>query len=228
MRKYVLAASVAALALGSSPAFAQSAPSFTGPRVGLIIGATGEKLLKYDDLTIGLDAGYDFDAGGLVAGIGLEYQTDLGSDFGDVNETALLGRLGTRIGSSALLYATGGYSRVSAGGHPFTRNHEDGYRVGGGLEYALGSGATSIKLEQRYLNYGHGVDGFQTVLGLTVRAVGAVREEVAPPPPPVEAAPPPPPPPATQTCADGLVILATDVCPPPPPPPPPAAEPERG
>jgi len=206
------------LSMSATTAFAQNASPFTGPRIGVLIGSSGEKLFSFDNETIGIDGGYDFDVGGFVVGIGAEYQTDLGRDFFDINETALLARVGAVIGSSALLYATGGYTRISTGATPFGKFHEGGYRIGGGLEFALGGGGTSIKVEQRYFNYGRGLDGYQTVAGLSFRfGGGGVREEMAPPPPP--------PSPPTQTCADGSVILATDACPAPPPP---MAEPERG
>lgn len=229
MRKFVFAASVVALGLSATPAFAQSASSaFTGPRIGIIAATGGQHVIDFDEQTIGFDGGYDFDLGGAVAGFGVEYQTDLGRDFLDANQTAFLARIGAKIGDHALLYATGGYARLSSGATPFGKYHADGYLVGGGAEFALGGGGTSFKIEERYLNYGHSADAFQTLAGLSFRFGGGVREEMAPPPPPPPAPPPPPPPPATQTCADGSVILATDACPPPPPPPPPAAEPERG
>ena len=140
--EFIFAASVSALALGAAPAYAQNASPFTGARIGVLVGTGGNKVIDFDEQTVGLDAGYDFDAGGLVVGVGVEYQTDLGRDFLDVNETALLARIGFKLGSSSLLYATGGLTRISSGGTPFGKYHEGGYRVGGGLEFALGGGNT--------------------------------------------------------------------------------------
>ena len=229
MRRLIFAASAAAVGLCATPSYAQNASPFTGARIGVLAGTGGNNVIDFDEQTVGVDAGYDFDAGGVVVGLGVEYQTDLGNDFLDVNETALLARIGFKLGNNALVYATGGLTRISTGGTPFGKYHDGGYRVGGGLEFALGGGGTSIKIEERYLDYGRGFDAFQTVAGLSFRfGHHGNRVEAVPASQPMVDTPPPPPPPATQTCEDGSVILATDACSPPPPPPPPAPGPERG
>lgn len=170
MRTYLLAAA-AALTLTATPAFAQDAATpFTGARVGVTVGTGGNNFIDFDGATIGVDAGYDFDLGGAVMGFGAEYQTDLGDDFFDVNETALIARVGAKVGTKALVYASGGYTHISSGATPFGNIGADGYRIGGGVEFALGStGSTALKIEQRYLNYGNGADAFQTVAGLGFR-----------------------------------------------------------
>ena len=96
----------------------------------------------------------------------MDYQTDLGSDFFDVSETALLGRVGVKAGSNALVYGTGGYTRATTGATPFSSNGEDGYRLGAGVEFG---GPMSFKVEQRYTNYGGGANGWQTVAGVNWR-----------------------------------------------------------
>lgn len=166
MQKILLAASAAALSLFAVPASAQDTGSFTGGRAGVLIGTGGNNVIDFDSQTIGIDAGYDFDAGNVVVGVGAEYQTELGNDIFNVNETALLGRVGVKAGSNALVYGTGGYTRVGSGATPFSGNGEDGYRVGAGVEFG---GPMSFKVEQRYSNYGGGADGWQTVAGLNFR-----------------------------------------------------------
>lgn len=166
MPKLLLAASAAALTLGAAPALAQDAGAFTGARAGVSIGTGGNNVIDFDNQTIGVDAGYDFDAGGVVVGGGAEYRTDLGKDFFDINETALLGRVGVKAGTNALVYGTGGYTRVSTGATPFGGNGEGGYRIGAGVEFG---GPMSFKVEQRYSNYGRGADGWQTVAGVNFR-----------------------------------------------------------
>jgi outer membrane immunogenic protein len=166
MRKILLVASTAALALGATPALAQQTGTFTGGRVGVLVGTGGSKLIDFETQTMGVDAGYDFDTGRVVVGVGAEYQTELGKNFFDTNETALLGRVGVRAGTNALVYGTGGYTRASSGVTPFGDNGDNGYRVGAGVEFG---GPMSFKVEQRYSNYGGGADGWQTVAGLNLR-----------------------------------------------------------
>ena len=170
MKKTILAASVAALTFISAPAFAQdSAGPFTGARAGVLVGTGGNNFVDFDGQTIGIDAGYDFDLNGAVVGIGAEYQTDIGDDFLDVNETALLLRVGGKaVEQNVLVYFSGGYTRISDGGTPFGDNSEDGYRLGLGVEVALNARA-ALKIEQRYFDYGGGNDANQTVAGLSFR-----------------------------------------------------------
>jgi hypothetical protein len=174
MRNTFLAASAAALAFISTPAFAQDAsPAYSGPRIGVVIGSGGADPFEYEGETIGVDAGYDFEIGNgtAVAGIGVEYQTDLGDAFLDINETAILGRVGGKFaGSNTLLYVNGGYTRISTGATPFGDITEDGFRGGVGIEFPIGNSGPSIKIEQRYLNYGgEGGEVFQTAAGLSFR-----------------------------------------------------------
>lgn len=170
MRKFLLAATAALPLAVAAPAFAQDADTpFSGPRVGIVVGAGGDDIADFDGATIGVDVGYDWDMGGAVFGIGAEYQTDLGDDFLDVNETALLARIGAKVGASALVYASGGYTHIDTGATPFGGVGADGFRLGGGVEFALGGGGTSMKIEQRYLDYGSGANAWQTVAGLSFR-----------------------------------------------------------
>ncbi len=170
MRKF-LVATAAAVSFLATPAIAQDvvAGPFDGTRVGVTLGTGGDDPFDFDGTTVGIDVGYDWDRGGAVFGIGAEYQTDLGDDFLDVNETALLARVGVKAGERALVYATGGYTRISSGSSPFEGITEDGFRVGGGAEFALGDGGTSLKIEERYLDYGNGANAWQTVAGLSFR-----------------------------------------------------------
>ena len=168
MHKFIIAAAAAATL--ATPALAQeTAAPFSGPRVGVFVGAGGDDITDFDGTTIGVEAGYDWDVGeGGVVGLGLEYQTDLGDLAFDINEAAVLARVGAKVGSSGLVYFNGGYTRISAGATPFDKPGEDGWRLGLGGEFALGAGP-SLKLEQRYLHYGDGVHAHQTVAGVNFR-----------------------------------------------------------
>lgn len=162
---------LAALALTASvtPAAAQEtvASNFSGARVGMNIGVGGDDITDFDGATVGVELGYDWDLGSSVAGISAEYQTDLNDDFLDVNESALLGRFGAKVGANTLIYVNGGLTRVSTGSTPFGGIKEDGIRGGVGAEFAFGG--TSLKIEQRYLDYGNGVNIWQTVAGVGFR-----------------------------------------------------------
>ena len=170
MRKFLLAAAAALPFVVATPALAQDAAGpFSGPRVGVTVGTGGDDIVDFDGATVGVDVGYDWDLGGAVFGVGAEYQTDLGDDFLDVNETALLARIGAKVGTNALVYASGGYTHLSSGSSPFGGVGADGFRLGGGVEFGLGNGGTSMKIEQRYLDYGSGANAWQTVAGLSFR-----------------------------------------------------------
>src|SRR5687767_4419528 len=129
MRKFLLAATAALPLAIATPAFAQDAASpFTGARVGVTVGTGGDDIVDFDGATVGFDIGYDWDLGGAVVGLGAEYQTDLGDDFLDVNETALLARVGAKVGANALVYASGGYTHIDTGATPFGGFGDDGIR----------------------------------------------------------------------------------------------------
>jgi hypothetical protein len=171
MNRFTISVIGAASALFATPALAQNTTPgpFTGPRVGVIVGTGGDDFVDFDGQTVGLELGYDAELNGVVAGAGIEYQTDLGSDFLDVNATAALFRIGARVGGSGLVYATGGVSVVNTGSTPFNGDSETGVLAGGGVEFAFGGRGTSFKVEQRYYNYSNGVDAFQTLAGVGFR-----------------------------------------------------------
>lgn len=121
----------------------------------------------------GAAIGYDFGAGGALIGVEAEYMdstADFDNDNGD-NEGFGLGRLGAgrdfyvgaRAGilatPKALVYVKGGYTNARYdflardGQTELQANIDtDGYRVGAGAEYAIGTN-TFVKLEYRYSNY---------------------------------------------------------------------------
>jgi outer membrane immunogenic protein len=158
----MLFVALAATTLVATPAMAQDAAaqtSFTGPRVGVNIGFADDDLFGTESFTYGAEVGYDFDAGGAVIGITGEIQ-----DSDDITrELALTGRVGARVGSNALIYATGGYSNIRVIGV-----NVDGFRIGGGVELGIGSKGF-VKFEQRYGNYEYGIDLYQSLIGAGLR-----------------------------------------------------------
>ena len=130
---------------------------------------------KADGLTYGGDVGYDAALGRSLT-IGAEGEVT-GSTAKVTNsplDAAALGygrvkagrdlyiggRLGVRAAPSTLIYAKGGYTNqrldlIASNGTTETGSHYnlDGYRLGAGVEQALG-GKAYAKIEYRYSNYG--------------------------------------------------------------------------
>lgn len=187
MRSIVVAALLAASA--ATPALAQDSAPFTGPRVEGIVGWDRVSNNGHDDaLTYGLGAGYDFQTGmGLVgveaeasdsqakACIGSATAADPRLCAKAGRDLYVGGRIGTVVGGSALLYAKAGYTNARAKGSldngttlvRGARNY-DGFRVGAGAEYALGTNAF-VKAEYRYSNYEAGFSRNQVVAGFGFR-----------------------------------------------------------
>jgi outer membrane immunogenic protein len=172
----------------AAPALAQDASPFTGPRIEGIIGYDALKSGDSDDDGVdtgendgdesmegalyGVGVGYDFDLGGLVAGVEGEFTESSGKQENDetldipFNSRIETGRdiyVGARLGFKAtpttLLYAKGGYTNTSIEAQfegdddqfEFDSN-VDGWRVGAGVEQVLGQNMFG-KLEYRYSNY---------------------------------------------------------------------------
>jgi outer membrane immunogenic protein len=185
---------IAALMVGAtaSPALAQpagEASPFTGLRVEGLVGYdslrsgdnnddgvdtnddNGDE--SVDGVAFGVGAGYDFDLGGIVAGVEGEFTESTGEQ--DSNETIdgvafssgietgrdlyIGGRIGFRAGPSTLVYGKAGYTNTSieanieGDGDRFEFDtNVDGYRLGAGIEQLFGPRAYG-KVEYRYSNY---------------------------------------------------------------------------
>ncbi|WP_106640556.1 outer membrane protein [Allosphingosinicella vermicomposti] len=187
MRKVVLAALLAGTT--AAPALAQDASAFVGPRVEGIVGYdqlksgdregdgvdTGEDQgdETIDGVVYGVGVGYDFDLGGVVAGVEAEYTESSGKQDANetINDVAIAsrvetgrdiyvgGRIGVPVTPSTLLYVKGGYTNTSieAGYETSSDRYEldsnvDGWRLGAGVEQKFGSNLYG-KLEYRYSNY---------------------------------------------------------------------------
>ena len=140
MRK-ILAATLLASSF-ATPALAQQAGSFTGPRVEGIVGYDVLKSGERDDgvntssnngdesiegATYGVGIGYDFDLGVVVAGVEAEYSDSTGEQEADesldgINFTSSIetgrdiyvgGRIGVRATPTTLVYVKGGYTNTS-------------------------------------------------------------------------------------------------------------------
>ena len=189
MRSFAFALLAATAA--ASPALAQQGAPFTGPRVEGIIGwdrvqADGA---GQDDITYGINAGYDMQMGfGLVGGEVEFTDSDTRSCVGSASvadpelcakaarDLYVGGRVGTVVGSRALLYAKAGYTNAkfkltSDDGTTetsFGSSEFDGVRVGAGAEYAVGPNSY-VKAEYRYSNYEDGLERHQALGGFGFR-----------------------------------------------------------
>lgn len=186
MRKLLLAALLAGGA--AAPAMAQDGTPFTGFRVEGIAGygelGTGEdpdEGVDNDDqadesiegAVFGVGVGYDFNLGGLVAGVEGEFTESTGSQESDetvngINFTSTIetgrdlyvgGRLGFVAGPSTLVYGKAGYTNTSVEAATAGNNDRfeldsniDGWRLGAGIEQLFGPNAFG-KIEYRYSNY---------------------------------------------------------------------------
>lgn len=153
---------------------------------------------KIDGLLFGGGVGYDFAAGGLLVGVEGEatgstahsdrapYATNFG--FGRVRAGRDLyagARVGTLLSPTTMLYAKGGYTNaqlnVLAGNTTTSTNTNfklDGYRVGAGIEHAIGRN-TYAKVEYRYSNYSRARIDYGTVAAGTHFDVDTDRHQVA-------------------------------------------------
>ena len=190
MNRFLIAALMAGAT--ASPALAQpagEASPFTGLRVEGLVGYdslrsgdnnddgvdtnddNGDE--SVDGVAFGVGAGYDFDLGGIVAGVEGEFTESTGEQ--DSNETIdgvafssgietgrdlyIGGRIGFRAGPSTLVYGKAGYTNTSieanieGDGDRFEFDtNVDGYRLGAGIEQLFGPRAYG-KVEYRYSNY---------------------------------------------------------------------------
>ena len=174
MRKLLIGAALLSTAL-ATPAFAQEDAPFTGPHVEALVGyddvADGD-----GDLMYGVSAGYDFQMGGVIAGIEGEFaDSDVNGAANDLFSTGdsfrlntdrdlyVGARLGFAVSPSTMIYVKGGYTnakfegRFDNGAGTIFNNGvtADGYRVGAGMEqkFNLLGPSGFIKAEYRYSNY---------------------------------------------------------------------------
>jgi outer membrane immunogenic protein len=165
-----------------SPALAQESAPFTGAHVEALAGydALGVGDADLDDsadgVLYGVNAGYDFQLGGVIAGIEGEVTDSStkrrGSELIVVGDSARVNadrdlyvgaRLGFAAGPSTMIYAKGGYTNAklkteynNGTGILSTEGVTlDGYRVGAGVEQKFNIFGPSgfVKAEYRYSNY---------------------------------------------------------------------------
>lgn len=158
----------AAALIAATPAFAQvpvAAPApLTGPRIEALVGWDRVTVFggHKDGVLYGVGAGYDFGISG-SASLGVDVEaSDSTTKISDLGDSVSTGRdlyAGVRasflVSDRTSLYLKGGYTnariKVTIGSISDAGNG-DGFRVGGGAQYAL-SGKAYIGGEYRYSNY---------------------------------------------------------------------------
>ncbi len=193
MYKYAFAAMLAATV--ATPALAQDtapdAAPFTGPRVEAIVGYDK---LRVDDaggrdgVVYGGQIGYDAQVGGVVLGIEGEVTDSTAkvreSNFLAVGDSLRINagrdlsasvRAGVLVSPVAMIYAKGGYtnqritgSYSGAGGTVTSSDNSEGWRLGAGVEYNLGT-RTYLKGEYRYSHYSELIERHQALAGVGIR-----------------------------------------------------------
>ena len=190
--------------LAGAPAFAQTTAN-TGPRVEVVAGwdqlrydlgsAQGSTRQKPSDLGYGVTVGYDHAVTpriivGVEGGATFSQGDYTGFPVGDVvhirRDLSVAARVGTPIGSNALLYGKVGYSNLQLGidtGAPFqmgtdpsvtsatstySRRDYDGVLLGVGAEVGL-TRNTYLKGEYRYTDYEDGVGRQNVLTGIGIR-----------------------------------------------------------
>lgn len=192
MKKILAVAAFAASSV--APAMAQDTGSnFGGAKAGVVLGYDNVRFeiddasADRDGFLYGVTLGYDFDLGTAVIGVEGEY-TDSTAKFtvDDLDVTGDRAKLstgrdlyvGARVGfplnPTLLAYAKAGYTNARAklsyddgAGNGFgVGDNLDGYRVGGGLEYA--QDRKFVRIEYRYSDYGsYDIDDFGTQLDVS-------------------------------------------------------------
>ena len=166
----------------ATPSLAQNQAPFTGAHVEALAGydalGVGDADLNdsADGVFYGVSAGYDFQLGGLIAGIEGEVTDSStkrrGSDLISVGDSARVdadrdlyvgARIGFAAGPSTMIYAKGGYTNAKlkaeynngAGLLSTDGVTLDGYRIGAGIEQKFNIFGPSgfVKAEYRYSNY---------------------------------------------------------------------------
>jgi outer membrane immunogenic protein len=174
----ILATMALALTAAATPALAQEAAPFTGPRAEVVggwdhVSAGGE---SESGFTYGGAIGYDLQRGNAVFGIegeitGATTDRDFTGGSIEAGRDLYAGvRAGVIAAPNTLLYVKGGYANgritAEAGGDDVSTDL-DGFRVGAGVERSFGR--FYGKAEYRYTNYSQDVSRHQVLAGLGVR-----------------------------------------------------------
>ncbi|MDA5093783.1 outer membrane beta-barrel protein [Aliiroseovarius sp. KMU-50] len=129
--------------VSSPPVFTEisraSTPDWTGPYVGAQIGYgdvnASVGAANGDGIIGGIIAGYDFDMGDWVLGVGLDYdfaEIDVGTATTLENILRVKARGGRKVGSG-LIYGTAGYAHASTS----SLGSDGGFFVGAGYEQRI-------------------------------------------------------------------------------------------
>jgi outer membrane immunogenic protein len=194
MRKYIVAAAVVAGTFAGAPAMAQDRAPFTGVKVEGLLGYDRLKVPgdHANGVFYGGAVGYDARVGGSMI-LGVEGEAsgstadECATGVNNANDRLCAklgrdlyvgGRVGAVVGTSTLIYAKAGYTNarlrltytdgLTGTGNFDLGQNKDGFRVGGGVEQAVGTNAY-VKAEYRYSSYSGSFDKHQVVAGVGFR-----------------------------------------------------------
>lgn len=186
MKKFVALTAVATAALAATPALAQ-APQ--GPRVEALVGYDAPRIrvndsgingtFKDEGVVYGVGAGYDFALGNRASlGVDVEAsdstvkETNIAGTLKAERDLYAGGRVSLPLGADGSnVYLKGGYTnaRFSAeSGALRAKQDLDGYRIGGGAQFAL-AGKAYVGGEYRFSDYENDVRRHQVVATVGTR-----------------------------------------------------------
>jgi outer membrane immunogenic protein len=161
MIKFFATLALAATAMIATPAAAQTT-TFDGPRLGVLLGTTGDDT-PFDDaeFTYGGSVGYDFAvSNSFLLGVEADIaKVSIDTDGFDIDNRQLSAAVrGTfPVSSRAAIFVSGGYTNLEFSEDNLSLDF-DGYRLGGGAEFAISSRAYA-SLEYRHSTYDLGEVG---------------------------------------------------------------------
>jgi len=169
VKNLVSAVAFSVLVLAATPAFAATP---TGGRVEALIGYDHVKASGFKDngLLYGVGAGYDFAvAPSISLGVDVEASDStakedfFGVDVSSGRDLYAGGRISFPVSTAANLYLKAGYTNARIKAEGFGGDNLDGFRLGGGGQYAF-SGKAYVGGEYRYSNYQDGFSRQQVAL----------------------------------------------------------------
>ncbi len=150
----------------AAPAMAAT-DNFEGVRVGAIVGAVaadGDSIVNDSEVVYGVSLGYDVPVSDNLL-VGVEADIAAVDNSAIDRQFSIAGRVTYPVTSNVAVYASGGYANV---GRDNVNVNFDGYRVGGGAEFAVTDNVYA-STEYRYSDFDVLGDTHAVLVGVGVR-----------------------------------------------------------